>query len=222
MKLLFNEMIEAIRIALEQVNEHRMRSLLTALGVIIGIIAVTLMGTAIKGIDIGFSNSLDMLGTDSFYVEKWPWRDVGDDWMKYRNRPNLEAKYAGELNEIIQSTPDSSLVIAVPNRYGVVRRIERGDREISGVWIRWEPTRTYAMVDNADVEFGRFLHRCGSRGRSKCRGDWLRCGGGAFPRGPRTGNGESTVRIRKDQIHGCRRLRQTGKFFRACRVLTVM
>jgi len=155
MKLLFNEMIESIRIAVEQVNEHRMRSLLTALGVIIGIIAVTLMGTAIKGIDIGFRNSLDMLGTDSFYVEKWPWRDVGDDWMKFRNRPNLEAKYAGELNEIIQATPDSQLVIAVPSVWSR-QRIERGDREISGV-DTMGTNSDYAMVDNADVEFGRFF-----------------------------------------------------------------
>ncbi len=155
MKLLLNEMIESIRIALEQVNQHRMRSLLTALGVIIGIIAVTLMGTAIKGIDIGFRNSLDMLGTDTFYVEKWPWRDVGDDWMKYRNRPNLQAKYAGELNEIIKDTPDTTLLIAVPSVWSR-QRIERDDREISNV-DTMGTNSDYPFTDNATIEFGRFF-----------------------------------------------------------------
>ena len=155
MKLLLNEIIESIRIALEQVNQHRMRSLLTALGVIIGIIAVTLMGTAIKGIDIGFRNSLDMLGTDTFYVEKWPWRDVGDEWMKYRNRPNLQASYAKDVNEIIQATPDSTLIIAVPTVWSR-QRIEREDREISGI-DTMGTNADYPFTDNATIEYGRFF-----------------------------------------------------------------
>ena len=155
MKLLLNEIIESVRIALEQVNHHRMRSILTALGVIIGVVAVTLMGTAIKGIDIGFRNSLNMLGTDTFYVEKWPWRDVGDDWIKYRNRPNLQARYAAELNEIIRDTPDSQLVIAIPTVWSR-QRVSRDDREISGVNVMGT-NADYALTDTAEIKFGRFF-----------------------------------------------------------------
>ena len=155
MKLLLNEIIESVRIALEQVNEHRMRSILTALGVIIGVVAVTLMGTAIKGIDIGFRNSLNMLGTDTFYVEKWPWRDVGDDWIKYRNRPNLKARYAAELNEIIRDTPDSQLIIAIPTVWSH-QTVSHDDREISGVNVMGT-NADYAMTDTAEIKFGRFF-----------------------------------------------------------------
>ena len=155
MKLFFNEMIESMRIALEQVNEHRMRSILTALGVIIGIIAVTLMGTAIKGIDIGFQNSLNMLGTDTFYVERWPWKDVGDDWVKYRNRPHFHARYAEELNEIIRETPDSQLVIAIPTVWSR-QNISRDDREINGVSVVGT-NADYALTDSAEIKYGRFF-----------------------------------------------------------------
>ena len=48
------EWVEGFRIAARQIAANRTRSILTALGVAIGIIAVTLMGTAIYGIDIGF------------------------------------------------------------------------------------------------------------------------------------------------------------------------
>ena len=72
------EMTEAVRIALAQIRANKMRSALTALGVIIGIVAVTLMGTAIRGIDIGFDRSLAMLGDDVVYVQKWPWHKVDD------------------------------------------------------------------------------------------------------------------------------------------------
>ena len=61
---LLYELTESVRIAMAQVRANKMRSALTALGVIIGIVAVTLMGTAIRGIDIGFDNSLAMLGDD--------------------------------------------------------------------------------------------------------------------------------------------------------------
>ena len=42
--------------------------MLTALGVIIGIVAVTLMGTAINGISSGFDKSMAVLGDDVLYV----------------------------------------------------------------------------------------------------------------------------------------------------------
>ena len=47
------ETVESFAIAFAQIAANKLRSALTALGVIIGIVAVTLMGTAILGIDAG-------------------------------------------------------------------------------------------------------------------------------------------------------------------------
>jgi putative ABC transport system permease protein len=102
------EFTEAVRIALAQIRANKMRSALTALGVIIGIVAVTLMGTAIRGIDIGFDRSLAMLGDDVVYVQKWPWHNV-DDWWNYVNRTPMKPQDAVALNNIIAArrTPSS-------------------------------------------------------------------------------------------------------------------
>ncbi|HXG58174.1 MAG TPA: ABC transporter permease, partial [Thermoanaerobaculia bacterium] len=62
------EIVESFRIAFAQIRAHKMRSILTALGVIIGIIAVTLMGSAIGGIERGFEKSMSVVGDDLFYV----------------------------------------------------------------------------------------------------------------------------------------------------------
>ena len=113
MQRFYNEFIESCRIALTQIQANKLRSGLTALGVIIGIVAVTLMGTAIRGIDKGFQNSLAMLGEDVLYVQKWPWGRV-EDWWNYNNRPNLVPADADKLNRIIAATPGSLLEIAVP------------------------------------------------------------------------------------------------------------
>lgn len=150
-----SEWTEAFRIAAEQLRSHKTRSLLTALGVIIGIVAVTLMGTAIKGIDTGFTNSLDMLGQDLMYVEKWPWRDVGDDWYRFRNRPDIELEDAERINDWIQDNPDSNLRVAVPSKV-TFRNIKHADRSISGVYINGT-TADFALIQTADLTNGRFF-----------------------------------------------------------------
>src|SRR5258706_4431177 len=114
MKDITIELGESFRIAFGQIRAHTMRSILTALGVIIGIIAVTLMGSAINGIGIGFERSLSVIGDDIFYVEKWPWHNV-DDWWNYRNRRKIEPRYADAVKRLIEATPTSQLVTAVPS-----------------------------------------------------------------------------------------------------------
>ena len=57
MRRLYHELLESVRIAFAQIRANALRSSLTALGVVIGIVAVTLMGTAIKGIDAGVDRS---------------------------------------------------------------------------------------------------------------------------------------------------------------------
>ena len=61
------EWVEGFRIAARQIAANRTRSILTTLGVAIGIIAVTLMGTAICGIDTGFNRSMSGFGDDVLY-----------------------------------------------------------------------------------------------------------------------------------------------------------
>src|SRR6266699_2500190 len=85
MKRFAYELNESWKIAVAQMRSNKTRSTLTALGVIIGIVAVTLMGTAIAGIQIGFDKSMAVFGDDVLYVEQWPWKPV-DDWWNYRDR----------------------------------------------------------------------------------------------------------------------------------------
>ncbi len=161
MNRLFNEFFESFRIAWTQIRANKLRSVLTALGVIIGIVAVTLMGTAIRGIDKGFQNSLALLGEDVLYVQKWPWGPV-EDWWNYANRPNLRPQDAEKLNRVIESTPNSLLEIAVP----VVARgspIKVGDAKINGVFTIGT-TADYARLTGADYHEGRLFNDAESNG----------------------------------------------------------
>lgn len=155
MTRLLYELSESVRIAFAQIRANAMRSVLTALGVIIGIVAVTLMGTAINGIDIGFQNSLAMLGEDVLYVQKWPWHNV-DDWWNYQNRPPFRVEMADALNRIIETTPDSLLEVAVPvaGRGGSVKA---GANSVSGVFTLGT-TADYSRLVTAEVAEGRLFN----------------------------------------------------------------
>lgn len=150
-----NDLEESARIAGEQLSEHKFRSLLTALGVIIGVWAVILIGVGMNGLDTGFKNSLNMLGDDHFYIEKFPWRDVGDDWRTYIRRPNFESRYAEELNEIIGDTPNSGLMLAVAT-VNFRRGISHGDRSANGIQFT-ATTADFGYVNTADIAEGRFF-----------------------------------------------------------------
>src|SRR5215470_18056681 len=119
-------------------RSNKTRSTLTALGVIIGIVAVTLMGTAIGGIQVGFDKSMAIFGDDVLYVSQWPWKPV-DDWWNFRDRKKIKTDYTEPINRIIAATPNSNLVIAVPTS-SLLRSVKHGQSEVSNVLIR-EPDR---------------------------------------------------------------------------------
>lgn len=166
MRRLLGEFNESFRIAFAQIRANKMRSVLTALGVIIGIVAVTLMGTAIKGIDRGFENSLAMLGDDVLYVQKWPWRGV-EDWWNYQNRPPIRPEMAEQLNRVIEGTPNSLLEVAVPVA-GRGATVQAGSNLVNGVTIIGT-TDLYSRMLSADFSAGRLFNSTESAaGRLVC------------------------------------------------------
>ena len=163
---LYYELVESLRIAWAQIRANKMRSILTALGVIIGIVAVTLMGTAIRGIDTGFQNSLAMLGDDVLYVQKWPWGPV-EDWWNYANRPPIRYSDAERLNRIIASTPNSLLQVAVPVA-GRGASVKAGDTRVDGIYV-FGTTTDYGRISQVDYSEGRLFNELESEaGRSVC------------------------------------------------------
>ena len=155
------EISEAFRIAFSVIRAHKMRSALTALGVIIGIIAVTLMGSAIGGIETGFERSLAVIGDDILYVEKWPWHHV-DDWWNYRNRRRIDVHYAEEIKRILRDTNNSELVTAVPTM-NTMRSVKYGDNSVLGVFTQGT-TDEFLVTSTSGFKEGRFFNEAESRG----------------------------------------------------------
>ena len=161
MKRFLYELGESWKIAVAQMRSNMTRSTLTALGVIIGIVAVTLMGTAIGGISIGFDKSMAVLGDDILYVTQWPWKPV-DDWWNYRDRKKIKTEYAEPLNRMIEKTPNSNLIVAVPTS-NVFRSIKYGGNQVDNVFVLGT-TSDFIVTSTIDCKEGRFFSEMESRG----------------------------------------------------------
>ena len=164
--MIWFELVESFRIAAQQIAANRSRSILTTLGVIIGIVAVTLMGTAIRGIDIGFDRSMSGFGDDVLYVEQWPW-NTGDDYWEFRNRPDFKLSFADRLNQMIEENPNSLLDLAVAAPASI-QSVAYGKRQISNVYTTGT-THEYTYLARTNCEKGRFINEAESRGgRNVC------------------------------------------------------
>jgi putative ABC transport system permease protein len=155
LRLFRYESTESLKIAVYQIKANKIRSFLTALGVIIGIVAITMMGTAITGIDLGFEKSLSLLGYDVIYVQKGSWSTMGQ-WWRYRNRPDIKTEYAAEINRIITGNPYTELQVAVPQMSTFTASARYRDRQLEQIF-SMGTNQDYLLTASGDISEGRFF-----------------------------------------------------------------
>lgn len=80
---------EAVLQALQQLAGNKLRTLLSLLGIMIGILCIIMVFSAVDSLESNIRSSFDKLGDDVIYISKFPWgEDPGDNWWKYSRRPN--------------------------------------------------------------------------------------------------------------------------------------
>ncbi|MCK4688740.1 MAG: ABC transporter permease, partial [Candidatus Marinimicrobia bacterium] len=94
----FIRLWENILIAVRALAQNKMRAILTTLGIVIGVLTVVSVASIIEGLNKGFASQIASIGSNTIYVQKYPWV-AGRDWFKYRNRPNITMKDAKYIQE---------------------------------------------------------------------------------------------------------------------------
>lgn len=81
-------MSESFLLARNSLLSNKVRSLLSLMGVTIGIFSVILVFTFIEGLDRSIRDSVQSIGGNVIYIQKWPWA-FGEEypWWKYLERP---------------------------------------------------------------------------------------------------------------------------------------
>jgi len=93
------EIREGLGISWNAVRANKMRSALATIGIVIGIVTVTLMGAAINGLDQAFLKSLSAMGGDTFFISRFSWLNNNsyDDWFKMQKRRPIRPEDAEAL-----------------------------------------------------------------------------------------------------------------------------
>ena len=79
--------------ARQQLLANKLRSFLSLLGVTIGIFCIIGVKSAVNSLESNIRNSMEKLGNDVIYIEKFSWaEDPGDNYWKWMRRPNFSFK----------------------------------------------------------------------------------------------------------------------------------
>ena len=89
--LLFGELRESILMAFTAIVAHKLRSILTLLGVLIGVFSIIVVMTAMRVLQSNIESHLSELGSQTFAIQKWPQVQFGNrsDWEKYWRRKDI-------------------------------------------------------------------------------------------------------------------------------------
>lgn len=142
------EIRESLLIALRAIRANKMRSILTMLGIFIGVTVVVLMSTAIKGIDNSFQTGMSALGSDVLYIDKWAWFD-NQEWWKMRNRRRIDMDDYNKFKE------QAKLPLATAPVINSRQTVKYGDNRIDNVFLNGSTT-DYLQTTNFTFSMGRF------------------------------------------------------------------
>jgi putative ABC transport system permease protein len=149
---------ESFRFAFDALRQNKLRTLLSLLGVTIGIFTVIGVLSAVDTLRANLQKSVNKLGGNSVYVQKWPWIG-GEDfpWWKYLQRPDPKIRDFNELQRRSQTAEAITYEIAIGDRTIKYQSHTAEGAQINAV------TQDHNKVMNFDLSEGRYLTEIDSR-----------------------------------------------------------
>jgi len=169
---------ESAGIALSALRANKLRSFLTLLGTIIGVMSVIAVLSFVEGLNRFVSDKLLASGSNVFYVDKYGFITSQEQFDAVKDRPDITIEDADALRG---GVAHAKLVIAQTNA-GVVARWH--NKEIKGIQLRGR-SPGYEIVDDLQLDVGRQFNEVDDQrrrmvaviGPATCSGIWTRSDG---------------------------------------------
>jgi putative ABC transport system permease protein len=145
----FGFFVDSFRMAVSSLWSSKMRSLLTTLGIVIGITTVIAIISVIEGLNTAFARELADIGDSNvLYIQKWHW--ASDDWEITRKWKKIGFK---ELEAVREGSTLCDLVTPLVRTSRTVKyeRNKLDDTLITGVG------KNYQDMRQIHLGVGRFL-----------------------------------------------------------------
>lgn len=151
--MLFLKLIgESFGFAFSALRENRTRTLLSLLGITIGIMTIIGVFSAVDTLRANLEASVEKLGRNSLYIQKWPW--VGDDntpWWRFANRPDPTYRDYQQIRNRMTTADGMAFCIYISNR--TVKRLNSSVAGVTAIGA----THDYYRIRNLNIVDGRYF-----------------------------------------------------------------
>jgi len=152
---------EAVRIALQSLWANKLRSILTLLGVVIGVAAVIAVVTFVNGINGYVAEKIFNLGADVFIISKIsPVITNIDQFLEGQKRKNLTME---DYDAVAEACKHCVMIGA--STFNSNGHVKYGEQSISDSWVRGLTPSMAAILD-LDLAAGRWLNQNDENNRS--------------------------------------------------------
>jgi putative ABC transport system permease protein len=143
--------IELLKLSLDTFRTHRMRSFLTALGIIIGVMTVIAIVSLIQGMNYEVERQISSLGSNTIFVQRISWGMGRIDFDELTSRPELTIEDAEALARLPQ------VAAVAPIRGRTVSKIVYRGNKVTNLELHGN-VPAGRVVGNYEIESGRFLN----------------------------------------------------------------
>lgn len=144
--------IESFGFAFAALRENRTRTLLSLLGITIGIMTIIGVFSAVGTLRSNLENSVEKLGSNTLYIQKWPWTGGPDvPWWRYANRPEPTYRDYEQLKARMTTSSGIAFSISMGGRTA-----KRGNNDVSGLTVSASTHEIYDIQDMS-IEDGRYF-----------------------------------------------------------------
>lgn len=143
---------ESFLYAIHSVVVNKMRTFLSLFGITIGIFSIISVFTVIDSLEKNIRDSVESLGSDVIYIQKFPWQFSDDEypWWKYVNRPNPKISEMKELEEMVPTIEAISFDIST------YKTLKYGGNYIERIQTTGT-THDFDKLQALDIESGRYF-----------------------------------------------------------------
>ncbi len=144
---------ESIMVAFQSVIVNRLRTVLSLLGITIGIFAIISVFTMVDSLENNIRNSVASLGENIIYVEKWPWApEEGTEyaWWEYMKRPLPTFREYEGLRDRLKYAESVAFVSFTD------KPVKYRNNSIDNVSI-WGASHELDEISNFDLDYGRYF-----------------------------------------------------------------
>jgi len=151
---------ETLRLALDSLRAHKLRSFLTLFGVIMAVTTLVVVMSAIAGLNLYVANRVANLGANVFIIDRFGIITSMDEFQKAQKRPLITFEDYLRLRDTMQT---AKAVAAIDDRNVQTRSgdIKMENTDVMGA------SANFADVRNIDVAQGRFITPADDEHRSE-------------------------------------------------------